>query len=92
MGSLPTVIFTYQHIFYVNMHKMTIILNYISLSDAAQLMCICVVQKLTRDIQSRQANGFEVIQYNSGVARDTAAMHGPLANLHFLVVLCKASD
>lgn len=54
-------------------------------------MHLWLVQELTREIQSRQANGFKVVRYTSGVAHDTSAPQGPLTNLHFLVLLQKSS-
>ena len=51
---------------------------------------VLVLQELTQEVQSRQANGFKVVKYTSGVAHNTADMHVPLANLHFLVLLQKS--
>ncbi|KAL3137600.1 hypothetical protein ABBQ38_004881 [Trebouxia sp. C0009 RCD-2024] len=50
------------------------------------------MEELTREIQSRQANGFKVVKYTSGVAHDTSQVQAPLANLHFLVLLQKSSQ
>ena len=49
------------------------------------------MQELSSQIQSRQAGGYTVAKYSSGVAHDTSDMHVPLANLHFLVLLQKSS-
>lgn len=57
--------------------------------NAAELFCHA--QELSQQIQLRQADGFTVAKYSSGVAHDTADMHAPLANLHFLVLLQKSN-
>ena len=49
------------------------------------------LQELSRQIQLRQASGYTVAKYSSGVAHDASDMHVPLANLHFLVLLLKSS-
>lgn len=58
---------------------------------ACHSMHVWILQELTREIQSRQANGFKVVKYTSGVAHDTSASQTPLTNLHFLVLLQKSS-
>ena len=48
---------------------------------------VCCVQELARLVQSRQAEGFRVVKYSSGVAHDNVDMHLSHANLHYLVLL-----
>lgn len=60
--------------------------------DVLQQQQTATMEELSRQIQLRQANGYNVAKYSSGVAHDASDMHVPLANLHFLVLLQKSSQ
>lgn len=47
----------------------------------------CCFQELSRLVQSREAEGFKIVKYSSGVAHNNVDMHQSCANLHYLVLL-----